>query len=222
LLFIAPDLRGNGKSAGKKGHFDSYEQVMQDIDFLVAESGKRWPDLPVIIYGQSMGGNLALNYCLRRKPAVKGVIASSPWLRLARPPSPIVRSVGNFIARLIPSLVISNGIDARDLSHSKVISDAYDNDPLVHGKISLNTFRIITESGEWAIRNSRSLNMPLLLMHGTADRITSMEASREFFGHDKSSNIFKTWEGLYHELHNEPGSAEVLSFMINWMNSILL
>ena len=74
-IFIAPDLRGNGKTGGKRGHFDSLVQVMSDISFLLTESRKPHPDLPVIIYSQSMGGNLAINFALRFPEQVDLAIA---------------------------------------------------------------------------------------------------------------------------------------------------
>lgn len=222
FVFIAPDLRGNGRSSGKKGHFDSYDQVMDDLDLLIEIARQKHRDIPLFIYGQSMGGNLALNYGLRRGQNLSGIIASSPWLRLTRPPNPLVQGIGSAIGKIFPGLVIPNGLVAEDLTHTKSISDAYRNDPLVHGKISLNTFRIITESGEWAIQNAHRLKFPLLLLHGTSDNITSMEASREFSNKLQAEHTFETWEGLRHELHNEPSSENVLSHIVNWMDSLLL
>ncbi len=219
IAFIAPDLRGNGLSGGKRGHFPSYTLVMDDIEFLLNETIKKFPGIPVIIYGQSMGGNLALNFGIRRNPAVAGIISSSPWLRLAVPPSAFTRIAGNIIGSLIPSLVIPNGLNAGELCRNKKVSDAYRNDPLVHGKISLNTYKVIAGSGEWAILHASELKLPLLLMHGTADRITSMEASRQFAANLNNKFEFKTWESGFHELHNEPEQDQVIAYMLNWIEN---
>lgn len=221
FLFFAADLRGNGKTEGPRGHFDSYDQIMLDTDGLLEAAHTKYPDIPVILYGQSMGGNLALNYSLRRNPEIFAVIASSPWLRLTNPPNAIVRTLGNALGKIAPALIIPNGLNADDLSHSKEISRSYREDPLVHGKISLNTFKLITESGEWAIRNSNKHQKPLLLMHGTSDPITSIEASQQFAKSVKCEFTFKTWDRLKHELHNEPQSEEVINFMIEWLNQKL-
>ncbi len=220
FAFIAPDLRGNGYSDGKRGHFDSFQQVMDDIDLLFQEAIEKYPGIPVFIYGQSMGGNLALNYGIRCNPAITGMISSSPWLRLSNPPPAIISSIGTVIGNIFPSFAIPNGINADDLCRDKNISNAYRNDPLVHGKISLSTFKIITRSGEWAIQNAAKINTPILLMHGTADRITSIDASRQF-ADGNSSCEFKTWEGFYHELHNEPERDEVIQFILNWVETKL-
>lgn len=217
LVFFAPDLRGNGRSEGKRGHFDSYNQVMDDIDFLLGRAIEENPGIPAFIYGQSMGGNLALNYCIRRKPAISGVIASSPWLRLAKEPTAINRIVGSALGYFMPSLSLPNRLNADDLTHDPEICNLYRNDPLVHGRISLNTFKIITASGEWALRNSGMLSLPVLLLHGTSDNITSYEASKQLALSGKANCTFISKRGLYHELHNEPGNQETITEMINWM-----
>jgi alpha-beta hydrolase superfamily lysophospholipase len=80
------DLRGHGKSEGLRGHIPSYEAIMQDISFLLETANKKYPQLPVFLCGHSLGGNLVLNYVLRRQPHLKGVIATAPWLHLAFEP----------------------------------------------------------------------------------------------------------------------------------------
>jgi alpha-beta hydrolase superfamily lysophospholipase len=216
LIFFAPDLRGNGQSEGKRGHFSSYEQVMDDIEFLLLQAKEENPGIPVFLYGQSMGGNLALNYCIRRKPLISGVISSSPWLRLTKEPSAITRTIGSFMRHLMPALSIPNGLNADDLTHDPVISNAYRNDPLVHGRITLNTFNMISSSGEWALKNAAELKLPLLLLHGTADRITSFDASEQFAKKCNGNCNFIIKPGMYHELHNEQGKQELLKEIIAW------
>ncbi len=220
-VFMAPDLPGNGRTGGKRGHLESYEGIMDWIGAVTEAFREKWPHLPVILYGQSMGGNLALNYCLRKQPDIAGAVISSPWLRLANPPSRMTEAAGLAIGRLFPSLTIPDGIRSGDLCHSETVCKAYDDDPLVHGRISLNTYRIITQSGEWAIRNAGLLNCPVLLMHGSSDRITSHEASRLFAIQVPGKCTFRTWQGLFHELHNEPQSPEVLEYVLNWMSSLV-
>src|SRR5512137_2011524 len=79
------DLRGHGKSGGPRGHTPTYDALMDDIGRLLAEAGQRYPGQQQFLYGHSLGGNLVLNYALRRKPGLAGVIATSPALRPATP-----------------------------------------------------------------------------------------------------------------------------------------
>lgn len=218
FVFVAPDLRGNGKSDGKRGHFDSLDQVMDDISFLLKECRKLHPGIPIVLYSQSMGGNLAINYTLRFPENVHCTVASSPWLRLTKqPPQPLIWLVSK-LARFFPGLVIPNGLNPKDLCHDNQISQAYANDKLIHFKISLSTFININESGEWAIRNASKLKVPLLLLHSDVDPITSFTASREFKQNSNSQVSFLTFGGLYHELHNEPGEKEmIVAQIVEWV-----
>lgn len=219
FIFYAPDLRGNGQSEGKRGHFNSYGQILDDIDFIFRSAIEKHPGSPCFIYGQSMGGNLAINYCMSRQPSILGVISSSPWLRLVKSPSAIIRFVGLAVGKLLPSLSLSNGLDADDLTHDPVISKAYKTDPLIHGRITLNTFDLINSSGEWIFNNTDKLKIPLLLMHGNADRITSFDASRQLSLSNISNCTFLPWEGMFHELHNEPDKDLVLKAITDWIKT---
>jgi len=83
---IALDLRGHGKSPGPRGDIPSYKAFMWDISSLLEISNKKFPQIPSFLYGHSLGENLVLNYVLRNKPRVKGVIATGPWFHLAFEP----------------------------------------------------------------------------------------------------------------------------------------
>lgn len=72
------DLRGHGQSQGSRGHTPSYETLLNDINFFLNEVDKNFPELPHFLYGHSLGGNLVLNYILRRQSHLKGVIATDP------------------------------------------------------------------------------------------------------------------------------------------------
>jgi alpha-beta hydrolase superfamily lysophospholipase len=221
FLFIAPDLRGNGKSSGRRGHFESMLQVHEDIRFFLKTIRTQLDGIPAFLYGQSMGGNLVLNYALNPQYKLAGIISSSPWLRLAYPPNPIARGIGTVLSRLFPGMIISNGINPNDLCHDQDVNNRYKNDPLVHGRISLNTFRIVEASGREIISKASLLKMPVLLMHGNKDRITSFEASRILGEGAEPMITFHGWDDLYHELHNEPCKDQILHFVLTWINSII-
>jgi alpha-beta hydrolase superfamily lysophospholipase len=221
FVFVAPDLRGNGRSNGIRGHFDSIEQAMDDLRLLMSESRKALPGIPIILYSQSMGGNLAINFALRFPDETDGVVASSPWLRLTRPPAFPIWWIASKLVSRFPTLLISNGLKSRDLCHDAAVCQAYDSDRLIHWKISLSTFFVIARGGEWAIKNAALLKVPLLLMHSASDPITSFGASEEFY---KNANAFATFipfAGLFHELHNEPEKEEVIGKAVKWLNEQL-
>jgi len=220
FIFVAPDLRGNGKTDGKRGHFDSLDQMMTDINFLLQDCRKAHPDIPLMLYSQSMGGNIAINYALRFPEEILCVVASSPWLSLTKPPAPALQWVVSKLVKVMPDLAISNGINPRNLSHDVVDCNAYDADKLIHGKVSLSTFVNIKKSGEWVIQNASSLKVPLMLMHSDTDPITSFAASEQFHKNANSFLTFRKYTGLFHELHNEPGEKEsIVKAAIEWVKS---
>ena len=96
---------------------------------------------------------------------------------------------------------------------------AYTSDPLVHNKISVRLALGMLEAGEWALAHAAEFPLPLLLVHGTADKLTSAAASQEFAAKVGPNCTLKLWEGFYHETHNEPEKAEVLGFMIDWLRA---
>ena len=215
---VALDLRGHGKSGGPRGHTPSYQALMDDVSALLMQISARYPKLPVFLYGHSMGGNLVLNFALRRKPKVAGVIATGPWLRLAFEPSTIQATLGRVMNQIAPGFTQSSHLETAALSHDAEIVKAYGMDPLVHDKISARLFIEVSDSGRWALEHAAEFPLPLLLMHGTADRLTSAEASGKFAERAGKKVTWRAWDGWYHEIHNEVEKAEVFKVMIKWMD----
>jgi acylglycerol lipase len=216
-VLLGFDLRGHGKSGGPRGHTPSYETLMDDIGRLLAEAAQRYPDQPQFLYGHSLGGNLVLNYALRRKPGLAGVVATSPAIRTATPPPGSQITLAKVMNKIRPGMQMSNGLALDGLARDPEVIRAYTNDPLVHNKISVRLALETLQAGEWALAHAAEFPLPLLLAHGSADKITSATASAEFAKKVPGDCTFKLWDGFYHETHNEPEKAEVLSFMIDWL-----
>ncbi|GAB6154309.1 alpha/beta hydrolase [Desulfosporosinus burensis] len=216
------DQRGHGKSLGQRGHTTSYETLLDDIDCFKQECLKHFSKIPFFLYGHSLGGNLVLNYCLRRQPKFKGVIVTSPWLRLTIEPSARVRFLASLMNKVWPTFSLPSGIDVYALSHDLSILDTYNLDPLVHDRISVRMFTTVDQAGFWAVENAAQFDLPLLLMHGGNDRITSADASLKLAAQIKKDCTLKIWPGLYHELHNEPEKAEIMGYLINWLDSLTI
>jgi alpha-beta hydrolase superfamily lysophospholipase len=214
---LAFDQRGHGKSQGARGDAASYDEQMDDIKRLLDEAGERYPALPRFLYGHSMGGNLALNYALRRHPPIQGVIATGPWLRAAfDPPAWRVRA-GRVLHKVRPALPQPSGIDVTAVSRDPAVVQAYRDDPLIHDRIALRVYFSCVEAGLWALEHAAQFSLPLLLMHGGADRLTSAAASREFAAKIKQGCTHKEWDGLFHEIHNEPEQQQVFASMAEWL-----
>ena len=213
------DMRGHGKSGGQRGHTPAYESLLEDIDRLLIEAEARYAGRPRFLYGHSMGGGLVLNYALRRRPSLAGVIATGPWLRLAFDPPAIQITLGRALDRFWPAMLQPNGLDRTALTHDPAVIRAYESDPLVHDRISVRLAVTMMDAGQWALDHAAEFPLPLLLVHGGADRITSAQASRDFAAKVPNDCTLKIWDGLYHETHNELQKEEVLSFMIDWLQA---
>jgi alpha-beta hydrolase superfamily lysophospholipase len=216
---LAADMRGHGRSEGRRGHISSFEALLSDISLIIEEAAVHFPDLPIFLYGQSMGGNLVINYALRRGDDIKGIIASSPLLRTASPPPRWKHLLGKYARGILPTLPLHNEIRAEDLSRDPEIVGAYKIDPIVHDRLTLRFYDVLL-AGEWALRHANDLRVPTLIMHGGADRVTSLEASHQFSELAGDICTFKAWEGFYHEVHNEPGKERALDFMIEWLKQV--
>lgn len=210
------DMRGHGRSEGRRGHISSYEALMRDISLMLAETAGRFPDRPIFLFGQSMGGNLVINYALRREPGIAAVIASSPMLRAAFRPPYWKTFTGKYLRPVLPLLSLYNEIRAEDLSRDPDVVHAYKNDPLVHDRLTLRFYEVLL-AGERAIRHAAKLTVPTLIMHGDRDRVTSLEASREFSAGAGDICTLKVWEGFYHEIHNEPDKERAFAYLIEWL-----
>ena len=213
------DLRGHGKSEGLRGHTPSYDALMDDIGRLLDEAAQRYPGKSQFIYGHSLGGNLALNYALRRKPPLAGVVSTSPAIRVGKPLPATQLTLAKVMNKLRPTMQMPNGLALDNLARDPEVIRAYKSDPLVHNKISVRLAVEMLQAGEWALAHAAEFPLPLLLVHGSADELTSAAATQEFAGKVRGDCTLKIWDGFYHETHNEPEKAEVLAFMVAWIES---
>ena len=213
------DLRGHGLSDGKRGFSPSLNHLMDDIDLFLHESqDKLGQDLPVFLYGHSLGANLVLNFALRRKPKVSGVIATGTSFALAFQPPKFKLLLGKFLANVWPSFTLSNELEQKALSRDQAIVKAYQDDVFVHDRISARLVMDIFESGQFALNHAEDWTLPLLLMHGAADRITLSKASEEFAKRSSPYTELVLYDDCYHEIHNDLNKEEVIKKMITWLD----
>jgi len=218
---VGCDLRGHGNSAGPRGHIPSYQALMDDISAFIEQVKQKYPEKPLFLYGHSLGGNLVLNYALRIKPKIQGVISSSAWLELAFQPPASKVNLAKLMVKILPSFSQPNGLEIAALAREPSVIEAYKNDPLVHDKISASLFLNIYEAGLWALEHASEFPLPLLMIHGTADRLSSVEGTRKFARAAGKKVKAVYLEGWYHETHNEAEKAEVFKYMTTWMDEQL-
>jgi alpha-beta hydrolase superfamily lysophospholipase len=223
------DERGHGKTPGTRGVSPQFDRSLDDIRLLLEEAATRFSSaagaVPRFLYGHSMGGNLVLNYALRRKPDIAGVIATSPFLRAGFKPPAAKLLAGKVLYRLAPNTVMPSGLELAALARDPAVLDAYTKDPLVHDRMSARLALDLVQQGEWALAHAGEFPpIPLLLVHGGCDRLTSAPATQEFAGKVKAAGhpncTLKIWPDCYHETHNEPEKTQVIQYMIDWLIGI--
>lgn len=220
LAVITYDQFGHGKTSGKKGHNPGYSYLLDTLEIVIKKAQELYPNQPIFLYGHSMGGNVAINYVLKRKHPFKGVIATSPLLRLAFQPPKWKLSAGKILQKIAPSITMPSELDANAISRNPEEVQKYTDDPLVHDKVSANYSLSVFDAGEWAITNAKQLSTPMLVIHGTADQLTDYKASREFVNNSQGKATLKLFDGGYHELHNDLDKEAFISTISDWIGKI--
>jgi alpha-beta hydrolase superfamily lysophospholipase len=218
---IGLDLRGHGESGKQRGHSPSNDTTYDDLELFVAHAKKTLGDkLPFFLYGHSMGGNFVLNTLIRRNTAgVTGAVLTGPLISLSFKPKPFLIFLGKTLRSILPTLSQPGGVVTDGLSRDKTVVQAYINDPLVHGKITTAAGMNLLEASDFLDTYKGTMPVPMLIMHGSDDHLTSQPASEAFANRVKGDVTYKKWEGLYHEIHNEPEKAQVLEEMVVWLNA---
>ncbi len=210
------DLPGHGRTEGRRG-CTSRDELLAVVDALLADAKERFPRVPVFLYGHSMGAAIVLAHALERAAGAAGVIATSPLIRLAGGAPAAKVAAARVLARLLPSFTMKNPLDLSALSTDPSVGQAAAQDPLYHNTVSARLGWDIMAWGDWFEKRSGPFPLPLLVMQGTADRIVDAAATVRLAGRLTGDVTLREWEGMYHELHNEPERDTVLAYLVTWL-----
>ena len=218
----ALDHRGHGKSEGKRVYVKSYDEFMADLIQFRAHIESEHPGRPLFILGHSMGGNLAVGHVLDHQDGVAGLALSGPALAVSDALSPVQIKIFKLIAKIAPS-VRPEGLDASAISRDQSVVDAYRADPLVYtGKMSAGIGAALINAMERFPARYPSLKLPLLIMHGTDDRLADISGSKALEAGAVNADVTSHYyEGLFHEIFNEPEQAQVLDDLVSWLDRIV-
>lgn len=227
IAVISMDLRGHGLTFGKRGHCAPRKAVLEDIDELITYAQAKYPGVPVVLYGHSMGGNITMDYRKRGKKNSElcGFLVSAPWVELVRKVSGPLYVTVKSLAKIMPQMTISSGVSEKDLGNKKSVGD-YTANPMIHHRISLECAVDGFITGELMAEgkmedNGGAKGIPMLLMHGTDDKICSVNGSRNVAAVEDCQYV--EWPGLFHEIHNggtESTGDEVISKMLDWIQAL--
>lgn len=218
IAVVTLDLRGHGRSNGKRGVVKSYEDFRADISALRQKLDILYPDLPHILYGHSMGGALVLDHGLDADNAqgLRAIIASAPLIALAEPPPAIATPLVKCLSWVHPKGVIKQPIDGTKISTLKLEQRLYLSDALNHGQCGFRTALGMVTTGESITERAPAWDMPLLLLHGRDDVLTDFTASEAFAKNAKNTE-FHAFDNCAHELHNDIHRAQVYRLMIDFI-----
>ncbi len=216
---FAYDRRGHGLSEGKRGHSESWDALMAEIDQMLELAVATYPKAKLILYGHSMGGNLTLNYILENRKPIDGAIVTSPWIKTSADPPVFLVNAIHKLASFLPKFSTPNGLKVDHMSRNPEEVEKYRNDPLVHNRISLNLASIMFKAVARLERSHQS-DVPILLMHGSGDRICLPTSSKRFADQFSGDLLYKVWPEYFHEIHNDFGKDAVINEMIRWINKL--
>lgn len=212
------DLRGHGKSEGKRGHAKKYSYLIEDVEELLMHARREFNEAPIILMGHSFGGHIVANFLLKKITSeVTAAIISSPWLKLAFEPPAFKVKLAKIMAGIYSGYSDKSELDATRLSRIPEVVETYSNDPMVLKTITAGLFTSVLTGCDWIIENAPKLKIPTLLYHGTADEIINIEGTEQFAKNAGKLAEFIKLEGVYHEPHNDLGQEKVIKMILEWI-----
>jgi len=222
LVTYALDHRGHGRSGGKRVLVKDMSEYTGDFDTLAGIAGKEHPGVTRVVLGHSMGGGIVFAYGVERPDDYDLMVLSGPAVAAQTAISPLLAWVAKAVGAIAPGLPLQE-LDANAVSRDPAVVNAYNTDPLVyHGKIPGGIARALLLVGETMPQRAAALTAPLLVVHGSEDRLISVDGSRQLVDAVGSSDVeLKVYPGLYHEVFNEPEREQVLNDVVSWINARL-
>lgn len=216
---IVHDQRGHGEMCGlsqkqklaARGISPGYEFFLHDIKTVRTMINHKFPNLPVLLYGHSMGGNIAINYLVKRSQnEFAKLILEAPWLRLYKPVPRTMQALAKLLGKISFNLAIISKLNKEHICRNAEKIKSLESDGSYHNRISFRLVSEISEAGEFAIKNASIISIPTLLLCPVMDKIVCPNSIREF-ARSANSNI-KTIEypDGYHALRNDSISEVVL------------
>lgn len=212
------DLRGHGKSEGTTTHTPSLDHLLEDIQQLIASARRDYNEVPIVLFGNSMGGALASVFLLkRRSDEISAAIIQSPWLKLQHPPKQALSVLARLLFIFMPYWRVSTGIKAADISKDPAVQDWYNTDPLIHKSLTIQLYFSIEKAADFVVRNASMLELPLLVAHGSDDNVTKPEVSSKLAQDAGNNSTYLLWKGYEHEPHNDLNKEAVIQKYIQWI-----
>ncbi|MCX5852726.1 MAG: lysophospholipase [Deltaproteobacteria bacterium] len=214
------DLRMHGRSGGVKAYVKAFEDYLADMDIFIKKVRESIGKKPLFVLGHSMGGTIAVLYVIQRKTDIRGLILTGPALKLGEDIPPILIKLSGFIGAILPHLPTMK-LDCSAISRDPEVIRKYDTDQLVYrGGTPARTGAEIVKAIGIIQERMAEITLPILIMHGTGDRLANVDGSKELYKRARSKDkALKLYEGFYHEILNEPEKEQVLRDIVAWLDA---
>jgi alpha-beta hydrolase superfamily lysophospholipase len=222
LITYALDLRGHGRSGGKRVYLRDIAEYTGDFHTLVGIAAAEHPDLKRVVLGHSMGGGVVFTYGVEHPDDYTAMVLSGPAVYAQDAVSSFMIAVAKLVGSILPGLPVEK-LPTDAVSRDPEVVAAYNADPLVHhGKLPAGIAKALIKVGETMPQRAGALTAPLLVVHGEKDVLIPVEGSRHLMECVASEDPhLKVYPGLYHEVFNEPEKAVVLDDVVSWVESKL-
>lgn len=212
------DQRGHGRSAGQRGHVNNWREYREDVSAFIQWVKEQEVEKPIFLHGHSMGAVTALDFPLHYAGSLSGLVIEGGPFEPVGVGSPFLIALARFLSRLWPACPLPLSIDPKALSRDPVVGEAYQADTLVHGRASARWGTEALKTVEQVKTRAAEIQLPVLLLHGEADRLNTASGARRYFdaltAPDKTLRIYP---GSYHELHNDLNHDQVLEDLACWI-----
>jgi len=215
----ALDHRGHGRSEGPRAVIDRIDNAADDLDRLIMLAASEQPGVPLFLLGHSMGGTISVRHAMAHQDRLTGLILSAPLAALEAA-SPVTRLVARVLSALTPSLGLF-AVDPELVSRDPDVVKEYETDPLVHhDRLPARTIAELASAVESFPEAAGAITVPTLIMYGSGDHLVppagSMMLNDRIGAPDKKLN---TYDGLYHEILNEPEQDAVMDDLCSWLRA---
>lgn len=216
------DHIGHGHSSGRRCHIANFNCYLKDLDLVVHRIKAANPEIPLVLFGHSMGGLISASYLVEHQNKISAAVLSSPAIEAPDTVPAILLKVGQAISKLWPRLGVIK-LDAEGICRNSAVVEAYEADSLVHhGKISARLGQALLEQMQWLKQQMMQIHLPLLVIQGEHDSLVDPKGAKQLVD-GVGSKIKKLimYKGLYHELINEPEREVVLNDIELWIRERL-
>lgn len=215
----ACDLRGHGRSPGRRGHVRRFADYLRDAAALHGLLRERATGRPPFLLGHSLGGLIVTRYVQEGAEGLAGLILSAPFLGAEMPVPGWKAALSRILSGGWPSFSSSSGLVGAMVSHDPEVVAEYERDPFMHTRATARWFTEVVAAQRAALAAVPQLSLPLLILHGGADPIASVSATRRFFSAAGSPDkTLEVYGDLLHEVLNELGKERVWEEVASWLD----